>query len=91
MKELFSSLHSPLDCWYCCQPDIDKQDYELCKIIREKVKDEDTEHGWRIEYQIITYYEGKCLLAGSLSKCKEWINSHWTERRYLDQYGKETK
>lgn len=88
MKDFRSLLHSPIECWYCCQPDLSKQDYELCKIRREKIKDLDDECGFRLEYAIITYYDGKEIFRGSLSDCQHWINEHWTERRYLDNYGK---
>ena len=91
MKDVFSLIHSPLECWYCCQPDLAVQEYELCKIRREKIKDVYAEHGFRLEYCIITYYDGKELFRGSLNDCQHWINRHWTERRYLDQCGKETK
>ena len=76
-----------LNTWYCCQPDPDRFEYfELCKIKREKIRDE---HGYRYDYLVVTYYDGKELFRGGLKECKEWINKHWVERRYLDQYGKE--
>lgn len=67
------------DNWFCCCVD-DVNRVELCKIKRNK--------GGSAGYSIITYYEGKEVYSGTLNKCKEWIETHWIEKRYLEHYGK---
>ena len=80
-------IHIPLNTWYCCQPDDSRLEYfDLCKIRRDKIRDE---QGYRYDYLIITYYDGKELFRGSLKDCQRWIKDKWIERRYLDNYGKE--
>ncbi len=87
--KIFDLFSSPLDTWYCCQPDADKPDaLELCKIKRDRIDAPDTEYGYQIVYHVVCYYDGKIFLTGSLQACKKWIEEHWIERRYLDQYGK---
>ena len=69
--------------WYCCDTEIPgRKDFELCRI--QSRKNRNTED----DYVIVTYYEGKELFSGTLKQCREWINNHWVERMYLDQYGK---
>ena len=63
--------------WFCCQ--LNNGSVELCKI--KPVKGAGT-------YSIITYYDGKEQFSGSLADCKNWIETHWIERRYLEEYGK---
>lgn len=73
------------DSWFCCS--IDSMDaMELCKIKRRKV-DQINKADRKFEYYIITYYDGREVYSGSMTQCREWINKHWVERRYLDQYG----
>ena len=66
------------DNWFCCALDHNGS-VELCKIKRDKSTG---------LYQVITYYDGKEQHSGTRSSCEKWINEHWIERRYLDQYGK---
>lgn len=69
-----------LNSWYCCITDTGS--YELCKIIRRKIKER--RNISYFEYAVITYYDGKELLTGDREKCQKWIDSHWIEGRYLD-------
>lgn len=69
------------DNWFTCSIDF-MSGFELCKIKKRKGFDS------KSEYYIITYYDGKELYSGSLAQCQKWIETHWVEKRYLDQYGK---
>ena len=74
--------------WYCCDTEIPgRKDFELCRIQSRKARN--PEDGTIIyDYVVVTYYDGKILMSGTLKQCSEWINGHWVERRYLDQYAK---
>lgn len=69
------------DNWFCCSVD-NMDSFELCKIKRRKAYDS------KSDYYVCTYYEGKEVYSGSLAQCQKWIETHWVEKRYLDQYGK---
>ena len=64
--------------WFCCSIDNSSQ-IELCKIKQNKGVG---------NHSIVTYYDGKEVYSGSLSQCQEWIKTHWIEKRYLENYGK---
>ena len=66
------------DNWFCCSVDNSSQ-IELCKIKQNKGVG---------NHSIVTYYDGKEVYSGSLSQCQEWIKTHWIEKRYLENYGK---
>lgn len=72
--------------WFCCQLD-GTETIELCRIRKRTVSDSNI--GYRNEWYVITYYDCKEVFSGSLFECRKWIENHWIERRYLDQYGED--
>ena len=72
--------------WVCVQPDMSDQ-FELCRIQQRKIINAENPYQAVYEYFVITYYDGKELYSGSRKECQKWIDDHWVERRYLDQYG----
>lgn len=65
-----------INTWYCCSID---GNVELCKICRIQPVTE-------VRWQIVTYYDGKNVFAGTLKECITWIDVHITnEKRYLNR------
>ena len=67
-----------INTWYSCQPDKKKPGIELCKIRLM------TDHSYQYKWHIVTYYDERDLFGGSLKDCKDWINNHASDRRYLE-------
>ena len=74
--------------WFTCAlDDVEKIKYfELCRINSTHVWD--SQKNYHHIYEIITYYDGKVVFTGSLKECRQWITTHYVDRRYLDCYGK---
>lgn len=81
-----------LKSWYTCIPD-NSDKCELCRI-QKVLPSPAGRHGRQdsgsnqVYWCVITYYEGKELYSGTLAQCKKWIESHWIEKRYLDEWQK---
>lgn len=65
-----------INTWYNCVPDHEAGKVELCKICRLYAAD--------FHWQVVTYYDGRNVFAGTLNDCLHWINSHFTNRRYYN-------
>ena len=63
--------------WTCCQLDF-MGTFELCKIKMRKL---DNKHK---DYCVMTYYDCKEVFTGNLVQCKEWMQKHEVDRRYIN-------